>query len=274
MKNLDFFTYEAFFARLMPGTALCTVFFLILQYIIMAFIASFHRRKGILMILLSFLSGTGEVSTAHATAHISPRYCAAGNFLYDRYGYTASANDDAAATTINTSVDINVLLNDQPSEELDPASVSIAVQPAHGTVSVNATTGIITYTPATGYSGTDNFSYQVCDNNIADPQCDIAAVTVTITGNTGDLFIPNAFTPNNDGKNDVFKVYGSAVKGADIRIYTQWGAQIYETNDNATGWDGKSKGVAQPVGMYIYVIKVRMQDEDTFIKKGTINLIR
>ena len=240
----------------------------------MAFIASFHRRKGILMILLSFLSGTGEVSTAHATAHISPRYCAAGNFLYDRYGYTASANDDAAATTINTSVDINVLLNDQPSEELDPASVSIAVQPAHGTVSVNATTGIITYTPATGYSGTDNFSYQVCDNNIADPQCDIAAVTVTITGNTGDLFIPNAFTPNNDGKNDVFKVYGSAVKGADIRIYTQWGAQIYETNDNATGWDGKSKGVAQPVGMYIYVIKVRMQDEDTFIKKGTINLIR
>ena len=88
------------------------------------------------------------------------------------------------------------------------------------------------------------------------------------------LFVPTAFSTNGDGKNDVFRVYGSTVKGADIRIYTQWGAQIYETNDNATGWDGKSKGLAQPVGMYIYVIKVRMQDEDTFIKKGTINLIR
>ncbi|MBN8857828.1 MAG: gliding motility-associated C-terminal domain-containing protein [Sphingobacteriales bacterium] len=274
MKNLDFFTYEAFFARLMPGTALCTVFFLLLQYIIIAFIVSFHRRKGIVVILLPFLLGTGEASATYATVLISPGHVSTGSLPCNRNIFTASANDDVATTTINTSVDINVLLNDQPSEELDPASVSIAVQPAHGTVAVNTATGVITYTPAAGYSGTDNFSYQVCDNNIADPQCDIAAVTVTITGNTGDLFIPNAFTPNNDGKNDVFRVYGSAVKGADIRIYTQWGAQIYETNDNATGWDGKSKGVAQPVGMYIYVIKVRMQDEDTFIKKGTVNLIR
>jgi len=239
MKNLDFFTYEAFFARL---------------------------------ILLSFLLGTGKASIAF-TVTVHPHY-AADNLQDNVYGFTASANDDAATTTIDTPIDINVLSNDQPSEELDPASVSIAVQPAHGTVAVNTTTGVITYTPAPGYSGTDHFSYQVCDNNIADPECDIAAVTVTITANTGDLFIPNAFTPNNDGKNDIFKVYGSAVKGAEIRIYTQWGAQIYETNDNATGWDGKSKGVAQPVGMYIYVIKVRMQDEDTFIKKGTLSLIR
>lgn len=267
MKNLDFFTYEAFFSRLMPGTALCTVFFLLLQYVIFSFIVSFHRRKGIIVILFSLLLGIGKASVAYATRPESPRHFSTGSF-------TAIANDDAATTTVNTPVNINVLLNDQPSGELDPSSLSIVVQPPHGTVSVNTATGIITYTPAAGYSGTDNFSYQVCDNNIADPKCDTAVVTVTVNGNTGDLFIPNAFTPNNDGKNDVFKVYGSSVKGADIRIYTQWGTQIYETNDNATGWDGKSKGVAQPVGVYIYVIKVRMQDEDTFIKKGTVNLIR
>ncbi|MBN8790469.1 MAG: gliding motility-associated C-terminal domain-containing protein, partial [Terrimonas sp.] len=54
----------------------------------------------------------------------------------------------------------------------------------------------------------------------------------------------------------------------------QWGALVYETNDNTKGWDGTSKGVAQPVGTYIYVVKIRTSDQDTFLKKGTINLIR
>lgn len=254
MKNPVFFTFEAFFARLMPGAALFTVFFLVLQYIFISFAFSFQRQQRIAATLLLFLSATTGGMSAYAN--------------------TATANDDVATTTINTAVDINVLSNDLPSESLDRSSVSIVVQPSHGTVSINATTGVITYTPAAGYSGVDNFSYRVCDNNIPTPQCDIAAVSVTITGNPGDLFIPNAFTPNNDGKNDIFKVYGSALKEAEIRIYTQWGAQIYETNDNTAGWDGKSKGVAQPVGVYIYVIKLRMQDEDTFIRKGTLTLIR
>ncbi|MCC6288164.1 MAG: DUF11 domain-containing protein [Chitinophagaceae bacterium] len=103
---------------------------------------------------------------------------------------------------------------------------------------------------------------------------DTASVSVNLAGNAIDLFIPNAFTPNHDGKNDVFKVYGTTVTGAEIRIYTQWGALIYETNDNTKGWDGTSKGIAQPVGPYIYVVKVRTSDQDTFLKKGTVNLIR
>lgn len=103
---------------------------------------------------------------------------------------------------------------------------------------------------------------------------DTASVRVNLAGNAADLFIPNAFTPNNDGKNDVFKVYGSTVIGAEIRIYTQWGALIYETDDNTKGWDGTSKGKPQAVGPYIYVVKVRTKDQDTFLKKGTINLIR
>ncbi|MFT4015575.1 MAG: gliding motility-associated C-terminal domain-containing protein [Agriterribacter sp.] len=103
---------------------------------------------------------------------------------------------------------------------------------------------------------------------------DTAIVKVALAGDAKDLFIPNAFTPNRDGNNDVFKVYGSTIIGAEIKIYTQWGALVYETNDNTKGWDGTSKGVAQPVGTYIYVVKIRTSDQDTFLKKGTINLIR
>ncbi len=89
-----------------------------------------------------------------------------------------------------------------------------------------------------------------------------------------DFFIPNAFTPNNDGKNDLFKIYGTSVMGAEIKIYNQWGVMLYETKDNNKGWDGTHKNKPQPIGMYLYVVKVRLLNEDTFIKKGTIRLIR
>lgn len=103
---------------------------------------------------------------------------------------------------------------------------------------------------------------------------DTASVRLQIDANTKDVFIPNAFTPNNDGRNDIFKVYGSSVTGADIRIYNQWGALLFETGENNSGWDGTYKGKPQPVGVYLYSIKIRLSNEDTYIKKGSLNLIR
>ncbi len=71
---------------------------------------------------------------------------------------------DQASTNFNTAVVIDVLANDSDDVSLDLSSVTITQQPANGTVSVNVTTGAITYTPNAGYSGVDGFAYQVCDN--------------------------------------------------------------------------------------------------------------
>ena len=101
---------------------------------------------------------------------------------------------------------------------------------------------------------------------------DTASVKTTVDNK--DFFIPNAFTPNNDGKNDVFRVYGSSVTGAEIKIFNQWGALVFETGDNQQGWNGTHKNRPQPVGVYVYVVKVRLSNEDSFIKKGTVRLIR
>ncbi|HEY6569178.1 MAG TPA: Ig-like domain-containing protein, partial [Candidatus Limnocylindrales bacterium] len=77
-----------------------------------------------------------------------------------------------------TPVDIDVLDNDDdPDGTLDPASVAITGLPNHGTVTVDPATGVITYTPDPDWSGTDTFSYQVCDDQGA---CDTADVTVTV----------------------------------------------------------------------------------------------
>ncbi len=93
------------------------------------------------------------------------------------------------------------------------------------------------------------------------------------TLSTREIFVPNAFTPNGDGKNDVVKVFGNYIATIDFRIFNQWGQLIFQSTDLATGWDGKHKGVLQPVGVYAYTLKVTRQDGTEVTKKGAINLI-
>lgn len=89
-----------------------------------------------------------------------------------------------------------------------------------------------------------------------------------------DLFIPNAFTPNNDGLNDLFRAEGNIITGQNMKIFNQWGELIFETSAAGTGWDGAHKGKPQPVGVYIYAIRLKLADGSEVLKKGSINLIR
>jgi gliding motility-associated-like protein len=89
-----------------------------------------------------------------------------------------------------------------------------------------------------------------------------------------DLFIPNAFTPNNDGLNDVFRAEGNIITGQTMKIFNQWGELIFETSAAGAGWDGTHKGKAQPVGVYIYAIRLRLADGREEVRKGAVNLIR
>ncbi|WP_165917267.1 gliding motility-associated C-terminal domain-containing protein [Flaviaesturariibacter aridisoli] len=104
-----------------------------------------------------------------------------------------------------------------------------------------------------------------------------ATGSVTVTVNvpvTDDLFVPNYFTPNNDGRNDVLYFYGSSVTALDFRIFNQWGEQVFASTDKARGWDGSASGKQQPVGVYMYVAKVTLANGQTRTLKGSINLIR
>jgi gliding motility-associated-like protein len=104
---------------------------------------------------------------------------------------------------------------------------------------------------------------------------DTASITVVVQPNLGDFFIPNAFTPNGDGRNDVFMVYGSSIRDIDIRIFNQWGQLVFESQDAQRGWDGSYGGHQQPAGVYLYVIKVDLYGQPrTIYKKGSLNLIR
>jgi gliding motility-associated-like protein len=89
-----------------------------------------------------------------------------------------------------------------------------------------------------------------------------------------EVYIPNTFTPNGDGKNDIFKVYNNYLKSVTMKVFNQWGELIFTSTDPGKGWDGTSKGKLQPTGVYVYVVNVVLLDGTAVNRKGSINLIR
>ena len=106
-----------------------------------------------------------------------------------------SVADDSASTDEDTAVEIDVLANDSDSDgALDPATVMVASGPVNGGISVNMTTGAITYTPDADFNGSDAFTYQACDDGTPTP-VECASATVTIAVNA----VNDAPTFNNAG---------------------------------------------------------------------------
>lgn len=89
-----------------------------------------------------------------------------------------------------------------------------------------------------------------------------------------NVFVPNAFSPDGDGYNDVIYVEGNAITDINFIIYNRWGEQVFESNDKSIGWDGKFKGKDCPPDVYGYYMQCRCLDGNELIKKGNITLLR
>lgn len=98
------------------------------------------------------------------------------------------------------------------------------------------------------------------------------------TDRISSIWVPNAFTPNGDNKNDVFLVQGSNIQSYEIMIYNRLGNIVYHSKNILSAWDGKLKDTEQKDDVYTYVISYRGYDRDgeekTFHKYGTVAIIR
>lgn len=109
----------------------------------------------------------------------------------------------------------------------------------------------------------------------ASNNCGIYTDDIIVTEGLCKLVMPNSFTPNGDGLNDVFRVkYPFAVKEFQFFIYNRFGEKIFETRDMQKGWDGTWKSVKQDTGSYIWIIKIKGLNDNTETSSGTITIIR
>lgn len=147
----------------------------------------------------------------------------------------------------------------------------------------------------TGGSGTgtwswspgDDLSCTACAAPVATPDADIV-YTVSYTDNAGcvasdqvaidvqssAIYIPDAFTPNGDGQNDVFGIYGIGIRQLEWRVFNRWGEKVFETRNPADGWDGVYKGKEQPVGVYVYYALITLENGKTENYQGSVTLLR
>lgn len=114
-----------------------------------------------------------------------------------------------------------------------------------------------------------------------DEGCIATASRRVIVKNNEYIFIPNVFTPNNDGKNDIVTIdLGTAVRRiVEMGIYDRWGNKVFGLKDinngqSIIGWDGTLKGTPMNPGVFVYFLKYELQDGKVLVKKGDITLLR
>lgn len=89
------------------------------------------------------------------------------------------------------------------------------------------------------------------------------------------VYLPNAFTPGNDGKNDVFRamVYGDAIS-FELQVYNRYGQLVFASNDLYKGWDGRINGTPANAGTFVWQCRYHLKGDDPRYKKGTVTLVR
>jgi gliding motility-associated-like protein len=145
------------------------------------------------------------------------------------------------------------------------------------------------------WSPLSTLSCETCSNPIASPKLTTTytvvatsgygckardEVTVHVVCDKSQLFIPNSFSPNKDGMNDVFYPRGVGLKKiTSFRVYNRWGSVIFERNnialnDASAGWDGTYKGADLPPDIFVYVIDGVCESGEPLTWKGDVTLLR
>lgn len=165
----------------------------------------------------------------------------------------------------------------------------VAGQPLQLNASVNVpSANIFNWTPGTGLNFTnipdpvttlgpemgDYIIYKVRATDISGCYGE-DDIKVTVFKTPPDIFVPSAFTPNNDGKNDIIRPICVGISRLNyFRIYNRWGQLVFSTSEMGKGWDGTISGSLQSTGSYVYMAQGIDYTGKTIFKKGNITLIR
>ncbi|MGB1032272.1 MAG: gliding motility-associated C-terminal domain-containing protein, partial [Flavobacteriales bacterium] len=102
---------------------------------------------------------------------------------------------------------------------------------------------------------------------------DSASISICIE-DPAKLFVPDIFSPNGDGLNDLLFVRGRGLAELNFQIFDRWGDQIFTSNNVDFGWDGRFRGSKMPTGVYVYMLRAKLSDGTILEQNGDITLVR
>ncbi|MFT4761349.1 MAG: gliding motility-associated-like protein/CSLREA domain-containing protein [Paraglaciecola sp.] len=179
-----------------------------------------------------------------------------------------TAEADEFSIEINTEISDDLLINDN----LNGQNVLAAIEnsPESGMLTVNSD-GTFTFIPEINFIGTVTFDYSICIENCLDI-CSTNTVAIEVIGEA--FSVPNAFSPNDDGKNDTWVIPGiEQFPSSHLRVVNRWGDILFEIRRYQNDWAGvTNKGDELPSGTYYYLLVLDLASEQTY--EGTITIVR
>jgi gliding motility-associated-like protein len=128
-------------------------------------------------------------------------------------------------------------------------------------------------TPAIKVNAPGNYWLEVNDNNGCSGRdtVNLKQKTDCIVG----VFVPRAFSPDNNGKNDFFLplVYG-VLEQYEFRVFSRWGTLVFQSKVPGRGWDGKVAGVSQDPDVFVWTLQYKLENQSLRSEKGTVVLVR
>jgi gliding motility-associated-like protein len=120
------------------------------------------------------------------------------------------------------------------------------------------------------YAHINEYTLTITYNN----SCTASASARVIVIGTTPLFIPNSFSPNGDGNNDIFLIYGENIKTVSLKVFNRWGEKVFDSGSQFIGWDGTYKGKVQDPGVFVYEAQITFLDNTQTLRTGSVTLIR
>lgn len=215
-------------------------------------------------------------------------------------GTSSSANANYLFTSPGTYTVRLVVMNPNSCNKIDSAQITVTVNPnptaafsytplmpetnvptSFYNQSQNATryqwsfgdgTGSAEESPVHSYNRTGN--YNVC-LTAYNPQGCASKVCKSISADILPLAdVPTGFSPNGDGSNDILYVRGYSIQTLDFKVFNRWGEVVFETQNQAVGWDGTFKGKPQEMDAFAYTLQVTFYDGSVMKKQGNVTLLR
>jgi len=203
----------------------------------------------------------GNQTTAYIVTATNPDGCKSyDSVVIGVYPLSVNAGPDTSICETETYVMVGTASTD-----------SIEWTPSVGLSAVNILNPTFNYNQTTKY-------YLIVKDSAG---CTISdSVTISVVYCNSYIKVPQAFTPNGDGTNDHFTVYGEYIADYQIKIFNRWGEEVYSStdvndlNNLGRGWDGTYKGKLQDVGTFVYYITAKDINGKNIFKKGNLTLIR
>ena len=212
-------------------------------------------------------------------------------------GYTSQDQDPIHSYIQPGTYTIKLKLNstlpclaDSMETTIDIGGFNISVSPEQ-TILVGQSVQIFANGPATKYQWTPPIGLNdpAVSSPIASPLEDIV-YKIKATDDNGcfsedsvkvnviqfnDFYVPSAFTPNNDGKNDVIRpFFGGKYTLLEFTVYNRWGEKVFTTSTRSDGWNGYFKNKIQSSGVYIWILRAVDENKKAVERKGTLVLLR